>query len=66
MVEEISSLKEKQVLTGALFSEPMRVETVQSAADGSWNVGLVGVQTDQFRRVTLTVQDLESLSILEP
>jgi hypothetical protein len=53
-----------QTLTGPLFNEPMRVETVSAAAADSWVVGLVGVQTERFRRVTLSAADLESLTIL--
>jgi hypothetical protein len=35
-------IREGQILTGALFSEPMRVETVKSKAPDSWRLGLVG------------------------
>ena len=48
-----------QVLTGPLFSEPMRVETVIANGPTTWVVGLVGVQSERFRKVTLTVGDLE-------
>ena len=52
---------EGQVLTGPLFSEPMRVETVRSDGPGVWVAGLVGQRSGQFRRVTLTSDDyLES------
>ncbi len=54
-----------QTLIGPLFNEPMRVETVGASGDGSWVVGLVGAQSERFRRVTLTKVDLESLTILE-
>ncbi len=57
---------EGQLLTGPLFSEPMRVETVRQAADGSWAVGLVGTRSERFRKVTLTVDDLASLTIDQP
>lgn len=53
-----------QTLTGPLFNEPMRVETVAPAGNGSWVVGLVGLQTERFRRVTLTEADLASLHVL--
>jgi hypothetical protein len=59
------SLRAGQVLSGPLFSESMRVETVQSNGPGSWVVGLVGVDSERFRRVTLTDADVESLTILE-
>jgi hypothetical protein len=32
----------------------MRVETVSPAGASSWALGLVGVQSERFRRVTLT------------
>lgn len=53
-----------QLLTGPLFSEPMRVETVQPNGPASWVVGLVGLQTERFRKVTLTPSDLARLTIL--
>ncbi|MBI5168089.1 MAG: DUF3883 domain-containing protein [Candidatus Eisenbacteria bacterium] len=58
----VVALQLGQTLTGPLFSEPMRVETVQPNGPASWIVGLVGVQSERFRRVTLTVADLEHLS----
>ena len=54
-----------QILTGPLFNEPMRVETVSVSGDRSWTVGLVGTQSERFRRVTLTRDDLDALTILE-
>ena len=54
-----------QIVTGALFSEPMRVETVLDAGSGAWTLGLVGTQTERFRKVSLTVSDLEGLTIHE-
>jgi superfamily II DNA or RNA helicase len=58
-------LREGQILIGPLFSEPMRVETVRANGLNSWVAGLVGTQSEQFRRVTLTRRDLESLTILD-
>jgi superfamily II DNA or RNA helicase len=55
-----------QLLTGPLFSEPMRIETVQPNGPASWVVGLVGMQSERFRKVTLTASDLATLSILHP
>lgn len=52
-------------MIGPLFNEPMRVETVHSSGDGTWTVGLVGAQSERFRKVTLNVRDLESLTILD-
>jgi len=58
-----TSLQPGLVLVGSLFNEPMRVETVRQDGPDTWVVGLVGVHTEQFRRVTLTSRDLELLSI---
>lgn len=57
--------KEGQILTGSLFHEPMRVETVRSGGPGNWIMGLVGLQTEQFRRVTITEEELKNLVILD-
>jgi len=54
-----------QVLTGPLFSEPMHVETVQNNGLGTWVVGLVGKQSERFRKVTLTDDDVKHLTILD-
>jgi hypothetical protein len=53
-------LTEGQILTAPLFNEPMRVETVASSGSDGWVLGLVGVQSEKFRKVTLTARDLES------
>ncbi|MCA1702024.1 MAG: DEAD/DEAH box helicase, partial [Actinobacteria bacterium] len=42
----------------------MRVETVQANGVASWVVGLVGTQSERFRRVTLTAEDIGRLAIL--
>jgi superfamily II DNA or RNA helicase len=55
-----------QIVAGPLFSEAMRVETVQPNGSTSWVVGLVGVQTERFRKVSLSAADLAQLTILEP
>ena len=54
-----------QVLTGPLFNEPMRVETVQANGPASWVLGLVGTQSERFRKVTLTADDIGRLTILD-
>jgi superfamily II DNA or RNA helicase len=54
-----------QILKGPLFSEPMRVETVRAAGHAAWIAGLVGTQSERFRNVTLTAQDIETLTILD-
>ena len=45
---------EGQILRGSLFNEPMRVETVRAGGDGTWVLGLVGVSSERFRKVTLS------------
>ena len=61
-----TAIREGQVLTGPLFSEPMRVETVRTNGPGCVEAGLVGQRTERFRRVTLTSADIASLVIAEP
>ena len=58
-------IREGQVLTGPLFSEPMRVETVRANGVGSVEAGLVGQRTERFRRVTLTSADIAALTIAD-
>lgn len=58
-------LEPGQVVIGSLFNEPMQVETIRHNGPDSWMVGLVGLQSEQFRRVTLSLQDIENLKILE-
>lgn len=58
-------IREGQILSGALFNEPMRVETVRSNGPDTWMVGLVGIQSERFRNVTLTSHDLKQLTILD-
>src|SRR5262247_472725 len=58
-------LQPGHILTGPLFSEPMRVETVRTHGAGVWEVGLVGIQSERFRKVTLTSRDIEALTVQE-
>ncbi|MGH8578279.1 MAG: DEAD/DEAH box helicase, partial [Gammaproteobacteria bacterium] len=53
------------VLTGPLFNEPMRVETVQASGPASWVLGLVGTPSERFRKVTLTAEDIGRLTIID-
>jgi hypothetical protein len=55
--------EEGQILTGPQFSEPMRVETVRADGPGGWVLGVVGIKTERFRRVTLSEADLAQISI---
>jgi hypothetical protein len=58
-------IKPGQILTGTLFNEPMRVETVRPNGPDTWIVGLVGTQSERFRGVTLTSRDIEALTIFD-
>ena len=46
-------------------SRAMPVETVQANGPASWVVGLVGTQSERFRKVTLTADDLDRLTVLD-
>ncbi len=52
-----------QVLTGPLFNEPMRVETVDHSGAGAWAVGLVGTKSERFSKYVLSSKELEQLEI---
>jgi hypothetical protein len=54
-----------QVVTGPLFNEPMRVETIQANGPESWMVGLVGTRSERFRKVALSPGDFKRLSVLQ-
>ncbi|MGA2402289.1 MAG: helicase-related protein, partial [Syntrophobacteraceae bacterium] len=58
-------ISEGCILVGPLFNEPMRVETARSDGDGTWSLGLVGTQSERFRKVTLNARDLKDLTILD-
>ena len=62
-VIEQAPIRDGQVLNGPLFSEPMQVETVRPNGSGSWVAGLVGTQTERFRRVTLSKADIAGLTV---
>jgi SNF2 family DNA or RNA helicase len=64
-MSETQPLREGVILTGALFNEPMRVETVRSNGPDTWVLGLVGVQSEKFRSVTLSARELALLTIRE-
>ncbi len=55
-----------QLLTGPAFSERVRVETVDNLGPGVWDVGVVGLESLCFRRVTLTSEQLEAFAVTEP
>jgi len=58
-------LRVGHLLTGPLFDEPVRVVTVQAGGPGTWVVGVVGTHSERFRSVTLTVEDLDRLTIID-
>ncbi len=66
MTKEKPPLSVGQILSGPLFNEPMRVETVQSNGVTSWIVGVVGTNTERFRKVTMTAEDMARLTVLDP
>ena len=57
------TIQQGQVLTGPLFNESMRVETVSVSGADSWNLGLVGQQSGRFSRVTLNADELATLTV---
>ena len=61
-VDDGIRLKPGLVLSGALFSEPMRIVTVTASGAGRWTLGLVGARSERFRSVTLGDADLNSLT----
>jgi len=56
--------REGQTLSGTLFSEPMRVETVRPAGENQWSLGLVGVKTGKFIRVNLSEEQFCQLEVI--
>src|SRR2546421_1587491 len=65
MTTAMAPFRVGQTLIGPLFNEPMRVETVSSAGSASWALGLVGAQSERFRRVTMAEADIASITILD-
>ncbi len=64
-MSKTAPLRVVQTLVGPLFNEPMRVETVAATGNGSWVVGVVGAQSERFRRVTMSATDLAAVTILD-
>ena len=58
-------LRPGQLLSGPLFDEPMRVETVRSQGGGTWVAGLVGTRSERFRNVALGEADLAQLNVTD-
>ena len=61
-----TTLEPSQVVTGPLFNEPMRVVIVRPNGPDSVETGLVGLETNGFRSVTLTRADIANLKITDP
>ena len=55
--------EEGQILTDPQFSEPVRVETVKADGAAGWVLGVVGIKSERFRRVTLSEADLAQLTV---
>ncbi len=58
------ALQAGQILIGPAFNEPVRIETIRPEGNESWTIGVVGTRSEQFRRVTFTKEQLETLKIL--
>ena len=61
-----TSIQQDQIVTGPLFNEPMRVVIVRPNGTDSVEAGLVGLETNGFRSVTLTASDIANLKITDP
>lgn len=51
-----------QIPTGAQFAEPVRVATIQQVGPKSWEIGVSGLNTQKFRKVTLSAEDFKGLA----
>ena len=60
-----SAIREGQILTSPLFSEPMRVVTVRANGTDYLEAGLVGQRSEQFRQVSLSSADISNLTIAD-
>ena len=65
MAKITSKIHEGCILISTLFKEPMRLETIRASGDSAWSLGLVGTQSERFRKVILTESELEDLTILD-
>ncbi len=64
-MNEKEVVREGQIITSSLFSEPMRVETIRLAGQDTWQLGLVGLQTERYRKVNLSANDIKNLTIID-
>ena len=58
-------MRKGQILISPVFNEPMQVETVRPIGSEAWVAGLVGQQSERFRRVTLTAEDISTLTVYD-
>jgi len=65
MSEDSLDLREDLILQGPLFNESMRIVTIRQNGPDSWELGLVGLQTERYRPVTLTSAQLQTVSITD-
>lgn len=63
MTSDNNPIAAGEVLSGSLFSEPMRVVTVTAVNAETWELGLVGVQSNIFRSVPLSRSDIQTLKV---
>ena len=61
--EATITVRPGQVISGPLFSEQIRVETVSANGPDFWELGLVGHTSGRFSRVRLTAEELRTVSI---
>ena len=61
--EGLMDIEPGLILEGDMFNEPMRIETVTADGPDAWNLGLCGLQTEKFRRVRLSKQELAKLRV---
>jgi superfamily II DNA or RNA helicase len=54
-----------QTILSAHFSEPVRIETINQTSPSIWQLGVVGLQSDKFRKVTFSDKEIIELRILE-
>ncbi len=62
----ISAPEAGDILTGPLFSEPVRVITARAREDGVAELGVVGTRSQQFRVVSLNAAELAKLAVTRP
>ena len=63
MADEQQPVTAGEVLSGSLFSEPIRVVIVAPIATETWELGSVGVKTQLFRSVPLTSAEIRTLKV---